>query len=147
MLQWITQNWYELLQSVGIISGLAFTGLALRLDVESRRVSNLIDLTGAHREIWSQYYRRPALVRVLDPTADVAEKGITEEERTFVTLIIVHLSSVFHAIDRSLSVRPEGLERDVQALLSLPIPRAVWNQLKSIQNRKFVRFVESCLTR
>jgi len=35
-----------------------------------------------------------------------------------------------------------GLKKDVREFFSLPIPRAVWNEMKSYQDSDFVRFVE-----
>lgn len=143
---WLNQNWFILLQSVGIIASLIFTGLALRLDVKSRRIGNLIDLTQGHREIWSQLYRRPDLARVLDPKADLTDSEVTESERIFVTLVVTHLNSIYHALTDRLTVQPDELRQDVRSLFSLPIPNAVWEQIKSLQDREFVRFVEACLS-
>ena len=143
-LRWLGDNWFTLLQSIGIIGGLLFTGIALRHDARGRRITNLIALTGSHRDIWSEFSRRPELARVLDPRADLAQEGVTEAEKKFVTLIVLHLSSVYHALEDSLSVTPDGLRRDIQGLFSRPVPRAVWENIKSLQDREFVRFVEAC---
>ncbi len=43
-----------------------------------------------------------------------------------------------------LTVSPEGLRRDVSEFFSLPIPAAVWNKFKVLQNDRFVKFVEDC---
>jgi len=122
-----------------------FTGLALRWDVKSRRIGNLINLTDAHREIWSQLYCTPKLARVLDPNANLEETPISETERLFVTLLILHLSSVYHALEEGLSVRPDRLRQDIMELFSMPIPRAVWEEIKPFQDCEFVWFVEWCV--
>src|SRR5258708_7781649 len=53
-LLWIGDNWFTLLQSVGIIGGLLLTTSALNSDARTRRVANLIEITRGHRDIWSE---------------------------------------------------------------------------------------------
>src|SRR5260221_13307070 len=65
-LNWASDNWFILLQSLGIIGGLLFTAASLRLDEKTRRVGNLMAITKNHREIWTALYDRPELSRVLD---------------------------------------------------------------------------------
>ena len=144
--QWIGQNWFVLLQSLAIIASLLFTGISLRRDAKGRRIANLIDLTASHRDIWAQFDRRPGLARVLDPKADVTRKVVTDAEKIFVTLIILHLSSVPRA-GGCLSLTPDGLQQDVKTLFSLPIPNAVWGEDQaSARYPKFVEFVDDCLS-
>jgi hypothetical protein len=142
---WFGTHWFTLLQSVGIIAGLMFSGLALRLDAKSRRIGNLITLTASHRDIWSQLYRMPKLARVLEPNVNLKDAPITESERLFMTLLILHLSSIYHALDDSLSVKPDALRQDIKELFSLPIPRAVWEEMRRFQDRRFVKFIAVCL--
>jgi len=40
-------------------------------------------------------------------------------------------------------VHLEGLPEDVKSFFSLPIPKAVWNAIKSSQDKDFVTFIES----
>ena len=144
---WIGQNWFVLLQSLAIIASMLFTGFSLRRDARGRRIANLIDLTAGHRDIWAQQFdRRPQLARFLNPKANVTRKAVTDAERIFVTLIILHLSSVYHALEDALSVTPEGLRQDVKSLFSLPIPNAVWEKIKALQDEEFMKFVDECLT-
>jgi hypothetical protein len=42
-------------------------------------------------------------------------------------------------------VKLEGLQTDVKEFFASPIPRAVWERMKPLQDAGFVRFVESCL--
>ncbi len=39
----------------------------------------------------------------------------------------------------------EGMRADIKEFFSLPIPKAVWEKSKRLQNQGFVRFVEACL--
>lgn len=141
---WIAQNWFDLLQSVGIIASLVFTAWALRSDTKTRRVSNLLALTESHKTLWGEFYRRPELHRILDEQAHVRLDGITREEEILVNLAILHLNSAFYAHKLGLVFKLEGLRRDIAWFFSLPIPRMIWEQSKVVQNDDFVAFVEMC---
>lgn len=141
--EWFAQNWFVLLQSVGIVGSLLFTAVALREDTKTRRVANLITITGHHREIWTQLYRRPELARVLDPHVVVQREPVRVEEALFINLLILHLRSVFHAIRQGLYLKPEGLRKDIAWFFSLPIPKAVWEKNKALQDEAFVAFLET----
>lgn len=145
MVGWLAENWFNVLSAVGIVGGLLFTAASLRSEAETRQVGNLLILTRNHRELWSELFVRPDLARVLDPTANLATKPVTEEETVFVNLIVQHLNSVFQATKSGLTVPPEGLSRDVRGFFSLPIPRAVWARIRAFQDGVFGQFVERCL--
>lgn len=143
-LQWILHNWFELLSSVGIVGGLLFTGHSLRSETKTRRIANLLSLTKAHRDIWTQEFDHPELARVLDAKAAIRANPVTQREQIFVNLVIQHLSVVFHAMQDELTINAEELRRDVSWFFSLPIPAYVWELLKGFQNDRFREFVESC---
>ena len=143
-LRWLAENWFTLLNAVGIVGGLLFTGHSLRSETKTRRIANLLSLTTDHRDIWKQIFTRPQLSRILDPNADTSSKPVTREEEIFVNLVIQHLSVVFHAMRDELTIKPEGLRRDVWWFFSLPIPQTVWEKMKVLQNDKFVAYVEEC---
>jgi hypothetical protein len=144
VLPWINDNWFILLQSFGIIAGLLFTAAALRLDEKTRRIGNLMAITKSHREIWSQLYERPELARVIDADADLDKGVITREEELFIWFLILHLNSVYQALKNGVLLNLEGMNRDVGWFFSLPLPRAIWERAKLLQDADFVRFVESC---
>ena len=144
-LHWLAVNWVNLLNVAGV-AGLFFTAYSIRSDHNTRRIANLATLTEGHRDIWKQMFAYPQLSRVLDPGADPDCKPMTREEEIFVNLVIQHLSVVFHAMHDELTIKPEGLRRDVWWFFSLPIPNAVWEKLKVLQNDKFVAYVEACRT-
>jgi hypothetical protein len=143
---WLDQNWFILLQSAGIIGGLLFTAFAMRSDEKTRRIGNDLLVTQNHRDIWKETFRRPDLLRVLDASVDLKQTLISREEEIFVNLVILHLNSVLHAMKDKLVPKPEGLQKDVGSFFTLPIPHAVWNQMKSLHDVDFVKFVESCWT-
>ena len=141
---WLSQNWFDLLQSAGIIASLLFTHSALRLETKTRQVSNLLSLTENHKTLWAEFYRRPELHRILDERATVRAQDITREEEILVNLAILHLNSTFYAQKLGLVFKLEGLRRDVAWFFSRPIPRLLWEKSKVLQNDDFVEFVEQC---
>ena len=147
ILHWVSDNWFTLLQSVGIIGGLLFTGVSLRLDAKTRRIGNLIRVTDAHRQIWSELYRRPELARVSDATVDLVRKPITPTEELFIGLLILHLNSSYHAMKDGVFIAPAGLRKDIQRFFARPMAKIVWEKMKPFQDNDFVRFVEMCRAR
>ena len=143
-LRWIAENWVTALNAVGVVGGLFFTASSFRSEAKTRRVANLLTITKNHRDIWADFYRNPELTRVLDTRVDLRKQPVTRDEEIFVNLVILHLSSVFFALKDDLLINQEGLRRDVWAFFSLPIPSAVWDRVKFVQNEAFVAYVEAC---
>lgn len=142
--EWLTANSFDLLSAVGIIGGLFFTAHSLRAEAKTRRVANLISITGSHREVWKLYFNSPELARVFDVKADTIRQPTTQKEEAFVNMVIAHISTVYYAIQNDLVVKQEGVRRDVAQFLSLPIPRTIWDKIKVVQNDDFMEFIESC---
>jgi len=145
-LDWFLDNWFTLLNATGIVGGLMFTGYSLHSEARTRRIANLLKLTEGHRDLWREHFQNPRLIRVLDPQADLAAQPVTREEEIFVNLVIQHLSVVYHAMRDDLTIKPEGLRRDLWWFFSLPVPAAVWQKSKILQNERFAAFVEACRT-
>jgi hypothetical protein len=145
MAQWLTGNWFNLFSSAGIIGGLWFTAVSLHSETKTRRVANLLTITANYREVWKEFFRSPKLARVIDPAADVAKQPVTSAEEFFVNMITSHISSVYEALKDELLTKQEGLRRDVRSFFSLPIPNAVWQRTKLLQNQDFAAFIESSL--
>jgi len=142
--EWFSQNWFNLFSAVGIIAGLAFTAFSLRSEAKTRRVAHLLTITANHRELWKELLNNPKLARVLNASADLGKRPVTPSEEVFVNLVFLHTSSVYYAMKDELVVKLEGLRRDISQFLSLPIPKAIWDKAKMVQNDDFVAFVESC---
>jgi hypothetical protein len=136
---------HDWIQSVGIVGGLAFTALALRADTKSRRAENLIRITENHRDLWTRFDAVPTLRRVLDPHPDLGGQPITHEEARFVQFMILHLHTTFQLAKGGLYRQPASIGEDIRSLLSLPLPKAVWNALKAFQDDDFVAFIEKAL--
>jgi hypothetical protein len=144
-LHWVDGNWFTLLQSLGIAGGLLFTAASHRLDAKARRTANLIEITKEHREIWTELYSRPELARISDASVDLEATPITSEEELFIGLLIFHLNSAYHAMRNGLYMKPDGLEKDVAQFFSRPIPRAIWERVRTFQDAELIRFVDACL--
>lgn len=144
-LEWASHNWFSLLQSAGIIGSLVFTGLALRLDTKERRTANELAITQAHRELWTNFSKRPELSRVLDPLADLATRPVTTQEQMFILQLVVHLNTALDVLKAGrLEDSDETLRKDIRWFFSLPVPKAVWEQVRARQDAAFVRFVDGC---
>jgi len=142
--RWIAENWIVVLNAIGVVGGLLFTGFSVRSETRTRRISNLLTITANHREIWAELYDRPRLTRVLDPSANLAKKPVRQDEELFVIFLILHAYSVYQAKKDGLFVKLKGLSKDIGWLFSLPIPQAIWEKMKVLQNDAFVAFVEQC---
>lgn len=140
---WLTKNWFQLVQTIGIVAGLALSSWAAYAQCRALRVEGLVRLTEGHRALWQEVFEKPRLLRVTDPNADLAAQPVTGEERVFVLLLILHLQTAFEASRAGIIAPIWGLERDVCAFFALPIPAVVWNDARQFQDVAFRRFVDA----
>ena len=135
------------------IGGLWFSAFAIRQNTQAqkeetkaRKSSNLLAITANYREVWKDFFGKPELARVIEPSADVEKLPVTPAEEFFVHLVISHTSSTYEALKDELLTTQEGLRQDVKSFFSLPVPNAVWTKTKLLQNQDFAAFIESSLT-
>jgi hypothetical protein len=140
---WLLQNWFTLLNAVGIVGSLVFTAFSLRSETKTRRIANLLVITQNHREIWSELYKRPELARVLNAGVDLKVEPVRLEEELFVNFLLLHLSAAYRAMKDDVFVKQEGLREDIRRFFSLPIPAAIWEKLKPLQDDDFAAYLES----
>lgn len=143
--QWFRDNWFALVQGVGIVAGLVFGAVTLRRDLRARRVGDLLALTQQHRELWSEVHRRPELARIMDPDADLVARPLTVAEERMVNLILVHFQTGWELARSGTFNTPENMAADVRGFFTLPLPRKVWQATKATRDPAFVRFVADCL--
>jgi len=74
-------------------------------------------------------------------------KPLSHEETLFVTFLILHLSVVFRVMKAKMFVNIEGFTEDVKEFFSLPIPKTIWNSIKSSQDKDFVSFIEKLVSK
>ena len=144
-LPWIAQHWFDLLQTVGIVGGLLFTAYAVRKDERGRRILNLIYINQQYSSIWRELYERPELSRILKKDVDLNKEPVSNEEQLFVKMLILHLDTVRRATKAGVFVKIQGLQKDVREFFAFPIPRVVWEKIKSSQDADFAKFVEAAL--
>jgi hypothetical protein len=144
LLFWLKTN-QDLLQNIGILVGFAVTAYTLKTEARARRIDNLITFTQQHRDIWKMMYEYPEVARVRDPHADLKQEPMTAQEHRFASLLILHLATVYRTSTEGMFVVLPGLRNDISMSFALPIPRAVWEEMKHLQSDDFVQFVESCL--
>lgn len=143
--RWLVHHGESLLESVGIIGGLIFTGIGLHRDSKARRIENMISLTQQHRDIWRQAMESPELIRVQEQGRDLEKEPLTERERLFVRSLILHLSTVYRAVKLDELLKPHGMERNIRQFFAAPAAWAVWSGLKDYQDPDLVAFVERLL--
>jgi len=144
---WMAQNWFELASTIGIIGGLVglwLTFKAIRDETKARRVGNLLTLTSNHQELLKVFYQGVPLDRVFDTAVDISSQPINLGEEMYVNALIQHLFSVYRAMQDDLTAKPQQLQRDIQDVFTLPIPKMVWEKLKPFQDGDFIAFIESC---
>lgn len=141
-IHWIITDGYQILEAIGIILSLCFSGYALLREHKSRMISNLLALTTQHREIWSQIYTRPSLTRILDDNVRLGEAPVTDEEAIFLNFLIQHLSATYRAMREGMFETQQSIQGDIRWFFELPIPRSVWYASRALLEPDFVEFVE-----
>jgi plasmid maintenance system killer protein len=142
---WVAEHWLDLLQSIGIVGGLYFTAYTTRKDERARRIGNSIAINEQYRQIWKELFDHPELGRILKADVDLKKHPVVVQEELFVNMLILHLSTVYRAMEHDEFVKLEGLRADVTGFFTLPIPKVVWEKLKALQDGDFVAFIHSCL--
>jgi len=143
LVSWFGSHWYSLLESLGIIGSLIFTGLTVRRDLAARRVTEHLTLAGQHRRLWGQLHRRRGLERVLESNRDLDKEPITREEQLFLELAFVHFHTGWLICRDNDSLTPvRVLALDARHFFTLPAPSAVWAGVRQSYQPEFVAFVE-----
>lgn len=145
ILVWIGGHWLDFLQTASILTGFFFAAQTMRSNTQERKIGNLFQLTGAHREIWSRLHDQKELSRVLSPTADLRRDPVTLEEELFVHTLILHVRTAFKARELGMQFDDDAVAADIRQFFNRPIPKDVWSRSKVFQDREFVEFVDRCI--
>ena len=150
---WVDVNWFNVVQTVGVIGSLCFTATTVRNDTKARReetkaraVSNIIALSQRHREIWAGTYQPDDLKRIMLEEIDLTAKPATMAEIEYLRGRAVDFEDGWRI---ALINEPEVLDLlalDAAEFFALPLPRFVWEKAKQFRNPKFVKFVERAMT-
>src|SRR5580698_7895642 len=109
LISWLAFHWFDLLQTIGIVGGLFFTGWSLYLNTQTQRAANLLTLTAQHRDIWRMLNEDPKLARVLEARLDLSQNPLTHDEIRFVGFLFLHLNASYQAIKTGVLSKAEGL--------------------------------------
>ena len=143
--EWIQERWFELVQTIVLLTTLIITIITLSKNTKQAKSNMLLQITAAHRDIWSNIYKSNKLKRVFTQNPNLEEKPITEEESMFVNMVFLHMSSCVRSIKNGSFFKLNGIKEDLLDILSYPIPRQVWEQNKKYHDKIFVNFVEDTL--
>ncbi len=136
-------SWFHVsFADLATIIGLLFSGYGLFFNANETRVSNLLEVTKQHRELWTWIRSRPESSRLFDAHADITTEKVTEDERWSVNFVILHLAANYRAAKAGTYKLPEKLDTDIRSFFSRPVPNAVWNSVKRFQDTDFALFVE-----
>jgi len=142
---WAGENWFNVVQTAGIIGGLLMTSAAAHREAKAREIENLLTITDQHRNLWGQIQNRADLLRILQPDASVLTKPITVPEEIFLNEVIVHFQTGWQLSKSGAMISLRDMELDARHFFSLPLPYAVWEKTKNSRCRQFVRFIERAL--
>lgn len=142
---WFDGNWFNLIQTVGIVGSLLLATAAARREAKSREIENLLTISEHHRSLWNEAHQRKDLERIFQGDADVLEKPITVAESEFLNLVFGHFQAGWILSKSGAAISLNEMGADVKDFFALPLPRAVWAKTKQSRNQKFVRFVERSL--
>lgn len=143
LISWFGLHWHSLVESLGIIGSLIFTGVTVRRDLEARRVAEHLTLAGQHRRLWGQLHRRRGLNRVLEADRDLVREPVTREEQLFLELAFVHFHTGWLICREDGSLTPvRVLALDAGHFFTLPAPSAVWAGVRQSYQPEFVAFIE-----
>jgi hypothetical protein len=142
---WTGQNWFNLVQTLGIMGSLLMTAEAARQNAKTREIENLLTISDHHRELWSGVRHRLGLERIFQESAKVLNAPITVEEDEFLNLATAHFLTSWRIARVGSMITLGELAADVHEFFNLPLPRAVWEKTKANRNPQFVRFVDRAI--
>jgi len=142
---WIDCNWFNLIQTFGIVGGLCLTASAATREAKAREVENLLTLADQHRQLWEGVAQRKELARLFQTDINVLTTPPTVAETEFLNSVIVHFQTGWWiAISGGITGLHE-MRMDARGFFSLPLPRAVWESTKKFRNKRFICFIERAL--
>lgn len=140
-------NWFNLVQSAGIIASLLFAATTIRRESRRQMMTVLLSLNEQHRDLWSELHRRPELARILDPNPDLVATPVTPAEFEFLNTVFVHYCTGWRLATEHGVLSVHDLQRDLGDFLSRPIPLQVWHQSLQTRELQFAAFVQSSVLR
>jgi hypothetical protein len=140
---WFEQNWFSLIQTIGILSGFLLAARSLALDRGIRKTEILMQLTESHREIWEGFLDDANLEATLNPYRKIETHPISFAEKRFVTSVLLHMAMVHRASLHGVFEPWQGLKLDIYEFLQLPVPQEVFRTIRPYQEQAFLDFIDS----
>lgn len=141
--EYIKPNFIDIIQTIAIVATLYFTGRQFKKDMEDRRCTNVYNAVQSHRELWFKQSDDRRLSRIFKTNIDLKKHPVTEYEKTFVTMVILHMYAFYETYKFGTYPMEDGDKKDIKNFLSYPISNDVWNIVKIYQSKDFVEFIES----
>ena len=169
---WVDSH-FNLVQTIGIMGGLLTSAAALflnavasnreakarnaeakarleeaesgRRESKAKEVENLLTNVSQQRDLWTNAYMRPELVRLFQDNVDLSKKPISVVEKECLNQILVQYQVTWCMAEAGGIVTLDVLARDAGDFFSRPLPRAVWEDVKGVINPRFVEFMERAL--
>ena len=145
LISWLENNWFLMVQGLGIVGGLFFTALSIRQGTKSRRLGDLLTLNQHHRELWGEFRSNPVLSRITREEVDLLQCPVTHEETEFVNQVFIHFNTGWMMARSGSLLTIATLALDVSSFLKLPIPKSIWEHSEKSRDPKFVRFVQEAI--
>ena len=142
---WLDQNWFNLIQTLGIVASSLLATVTLRRETRARRLGDYLTVIQQHRELWSEAHRRPDLARLFQPEMDLIAAPVTVAEEEYLNLVIDHFHTGWLLVNDRIVLKAEVLAADARAFFSLPLPRRVWDATRRQRDPRFVRFIEASM--
>lgn len=144
---WLDQNWFNLVQTLGIMLSSWLTGAALRQEIRTRKHENAFTLAQHHRELWSEVHRRPDLARILSSEVDLLAAPMSVAEEEFLNLVIEHFQTGWLVAQADGFPTLQTLAKDARSFFTLPLPEDVWQSTKKDRDPRFVQFIDKARRR
>lgn len=138
---------FDLIQTLSILVGFYFTFRSFRDDTRSRRLEHLLDLNQQYIQGKQLIMEHPELSRVFKDKSKGGIASMTPLEINYIKQTIMHIYTVYMAMELKQLKPSVGIERDIRGFLSKPLPRKVWEDVRDLQDGDFVRYVDTVLDR
>ena len=142
---WVDGNWFNLVQTVGVIGSLLMTAEAARRDAKAREVENLLTIADHNRQLWNGVRQRKELKRIFQRSKETHITDVSVDEEEFLNLVINHFQTTWCIAKIGGLITLKELADDAGSFFRLPLPNAVWEKTKLDRNQEFVRFVERAI--
>ncbi len=146
-LAWLDQNWFNFVQTLGIVATGLLATLTLRRETRARRLGDYLTVVNQHRELWNDAHRRPELARIFQTEVDLVAAPLSVAEEEYLNLVIDHFHTGWLLANGGVVLKTKVLAADARAFFSLPLPRRVWDGTRAQRDPAFVRFIERAVSR